>query len=245
VEPKEKAMMGRAERLTDVAAEGRTGRLVIRRTDMPGENKLALMLADDVNRSAPAGPVFGAGIEIEVLEIVIPEDGPPIVHLGVVAGAQVRIEREERLTATRLPQTAAAQTDPTDEGDEAPETMDLDRLEEWISRRRSELTERDAVVRNLREELRKARARGYAHRNNDGHVRFEILQNEQRVLNEQRGRLKERLSRATAQLKELRRRRSDERLSGFHAAFYRAARAALPAEQLTTLENEAAAAVGR
>lgn len=237
--------MGSAERLTDVAAEGRTGRLVIRRTDMPGENKLALMLADDVDRSAPAGPVFGAGIEIEVLEIVIPEDGPPIVHLGVVAGAQVRIEREERLTATRLPQTAAAQTDPTDEGDEAPETMDLDRLEEWISRRRSELTERDAVVRNLREELRKARARGYAHRNNDGHVRFEILQNEQRVLNEQRGRLKERLSRATAQLKELRRRRSDERLSGFHAAFYRAARAALPAEQLTTLENEAAAAVGR
>ena len=93
--------------------------------------------------------------------------------------------------------------------------------------------------------VRKARARGYAHRNNDGHVRFEILQNEQRVLNEQRGRLKERLSRATAQLKELRRRRSDERLSGFHAAFYRAARAALPAEQLTTLENEAAAAVGR
>jgi hypothetical protein len=245
VEPKEKAMMGSAERLTDVAAEGRTGRLVIRRTDMPGENKLALMLADDVDRSAPAGPVFGAGIEIEVLEIVIPEDGPPIVHLGVVAGAQVRIEREERLTATRLPQTAAAQTDPTDEGDEAPETMDLDRLEEWISRRRSELTERDAVVRNLREELRKARARGYAHRNNDGHVRFEILQNEQRVLNEQRGRLKERLSRATAQLKELRRRRSEERLSGFHAAFYRAARAALPAEQLTTLENEAAAAVGR
>lgn len=237
--------MGSTERLTDVAAEGRTGRLVIRRTDMPGENKLALMLADDVDRSAPAGPVFGAGIEIEVLEIVIPEDGPPIVHLGVVAGAQVRIEREERLTATRLPQTAAAQTDPTDEGDEAPETMDLDRLEEWISRRRSELTERDAVVRNLREELRKARARGYAHRNNDGHVRFEILQNEQRVLNEQRGRLKERLSRATAQLKELRRRRSDERLSGFHAAFYRAARAALPAEQLTTLENEAAAAVGR
>lgn len=237
--------MGSAERLTDVAAEGRTGRLVIRRTDMPGENKLALMLADNVDRSAPAGPVFGAGIEIEVLEIVIPEDGPPIVHLGVVAGAQVRIEREERLTATRLPQTAAAQTDPTDEGDEAPETMDLDRLEEWISRRRSELTERDAVVRNLREELRKARARGYAHRNNDGHVRFEILQNEQRVLNEQRGRLKERLSRATAQLKELRRRRSDERLSGFHAAFYRAARAALPAEQLTTLENEAAAAVGR
>lgn len=245
MEPKEKAMMSSAERLTDVAAEGRTGRLVIRRTDMPGENKLALMLADDVDRSAPAGPVFGAGIEIEVLEIVIPEDGPPIVHLGVVAGAQVRIEREERLTATRLPQTAAAQTDPTDEGDEAPETMDLDRLEEWISRRRSELTERDAVVRNLREELRKARARGYAHRNNDGHVRFEILQNEQRVLNEQRGRLKERLSRATAQLKELRRRRSDERLSGFHAAFYRAARAALPAEQLTTLENEAAAAVGR
>lgn len=245
MEPKEKAMMGSAERLTDVAAEGRTGRLVIRRTDMPGENKLALMLADNVDRSAPAGPVFGAGIEIEVLEIVIPEDGPPIVHLGVVAGAQVRIEREERLTATRLPQTAAAQTDPTDEGDEAPETMDLDRLEEWISRRRSELTERDAVVRNLREELRKARARGYAHRNNDGHVRFEILQNEQRVLNEQRGRLKERLSRATAQLKELRRRRSDERLSGFHAAFYRAARAALPAEQLTTLENEAAAAVGR
>jgi hypothetical protein len=245
VEPKEKAMMSSAERLTDVAAEGRTGRLVIRRTDMPGENKLALMLADDVDRSAPAGPVFGAGIEIEVLEIVIPEDGPPIVHLGVVAGAQVRIEREERLTATRLPQTAAAQTDPTDEGDEAPETMDLDRLEEWISRRRSELTERDAVVRNLREELRKARARGYAHRNNDGHVRFEILQNEQRVLNEQRGRLKERLSRATAQLKELRRRRSDERLSGFHAAFYRAARAALPAEQLTTLENEAAATVGR
>lgn len=245
MEPKEKAMMGSAERLTDVAAEGRTGRLVIRRTDMPGENKLALMLADDVDRSAPAGPVFGAGIEIEVLEIVIPEDGPPIVHLGVVAGAQVRIEREERLAATRLPQTAAAQTDPTDEGDEAPETMDLDRLEEWISRRRSELTERDAVVRNLREELRKARARGYAHRNNDGHVRFEILQNEQRVLNEQRGRLKERLSRATAQLKELRRRRSDERLSGFHAAFYRAARAALPAEQLTTLENEAAAAVGR
>lgn len=245
MEPKEKAMMGSAERLTDVAAEGRTGRLVIRRTDMPGENKLALMLADDVDRSAPAGPVFGAGIEIEVLEIVIPEDGPPIVHLGVVAGAQVRIEREERLTATRLPQTAAAQTDPTDEGDEAPETMDLDRLEEWISRRRSELTERDAVVRNLREELRKARARGYAHRNNDGHVRFEILQNEQRVLNEQRGRLKERLSRATAQLKELRRRRSEERLSGFHAAFYRAARAALPAEQLTTLENEAAAAVGR
>lgn len=238
-------MMSSAERLTDVAAEGRTGRLVIRRTDMPGENKLALMLADDVDRSAPAGPVFGAGIEIEVLEIVIPEDGPPIVHLGVVAGAQVWIEREERLTATRLPQTAAAQTDPTDEGDEAPETMDLDRLEEWISRRRSELTERDAVVRNLREELRKARARGYAHRNNDGHVRFEILQNEQRVLNEQRGRLKERLSRATAQLKELRRRRSDERLSGFHAAFYRAARAALPAEQLTTLENEAAAAVGR
>lgn len=238
-------MMGSAERLTDVAAEGRTGRLVIRRTDMPGENKLALMLADNVDRSAPAGPVFGAGIEIEVLEIVIPEDGPPIVHLGVVAGAQVRIEREERLTATRLPQTAAAQTDPTDEGDEAPETMDLDRLEEWISRRRSELTERDAVVRNLREELRKARARGYAHRNNDGHVRFEILQNEQRVLNEQRGRLKERLSRATAQLKELRRRRSEERLSGFHAAFYRAARAALPAEQLTTLENEAAAAVGR
>jgi hypothetical protein len=245
VEPKEKAMMSSAERLTDVAAEGRTGRLVIRRTDMPGENKLALMLADDVDRSAPAGPVFGAGIEIEVLEIVIPEDGPPIVHLGVVAGAQVRIEREERLTATRLPQTAAAQTDPTDEGDEAPETMDLDRLEEWISRRRSELTERDAVVRNLREELRKARARGYAHRNNDGHVRFEILQNEQRVLNEQRGRLKERLSRATTQLKELRRRRSEERLSGFHAAFYRAARAALPAEQLTTLENEAAAAVGR
>ncbi|MBK7904673.1 MAG: hypothetical protein IPJ97_18470 [Proteobacteria bacterium] len=245
MEPKEKAMMSSAERLTDVAAEGRTGRLVIRRTDMPGENKLALMLADDVDRSAPAGPVFGAGIEIEVLEIVIPEDGPPIVHLGVVAGAQVRIEREERLTATRLPQTAAAQTDPTDEGDEAPETMDLDRLEEWISRRRSELTERDAVVRNLREELRKARARGYAHRNNDGHVRFEILQNEQRVLNEQRGRLKERLSRATAQLKELRRRRSEERLSGFHAAFYRAARAALPAEQLTTLENEAAAAVGR
>jgi hypothetical protein len=245
VEPKEKAMMSSAERLTGVAAEGRTGRLVIRRTDMPGENKLALMLADDVDRSAPAGPVFGAGIEIEVLEIVIPEDGPPIVHLGVVAGAQVRIEREERLTATRLPQTAAAQTDPTDEGDEAPETMDLDRLEEWISRRRSELTERDAVVRNLREELRKARARGYAHRNNDGHVRFEILQNEQRVLNEQRGRLKERLSRATAQLKELRRRRSEERLSGFHAAFYRAARAALPAEQLTTLENEAAAAVGR
>jgi hypothetical protein len=245
VEPKEKAMMSSAERLTDVAAEGRTGRLVIRRTDMPGENKLALMLADNVDRSAPAGPVFGAGIEIEVLEIVIPEDGPPIVHLGVVAGAQVRIEREERLTATRLPQTAAAQTDPTDEGDEAPETMDLDRLEEWISRRRSELTERDAVVRNLREELRKARARGYAHRNNDGHVRFEILQNEQRVLNEQRGRLKERLSRATAQLKELRRRRSEERLSGFHAAFYRAARAALPAEQLTTLENEAAAAVGR
>lgn len=245
MEPKEKAMMSSAERLTDVAAEGRTGRLVIRRTDMPGENKLALMLADDVDRSAPAGPVFGAGIEIEVLEIVIPEDGPPIVHLGVVAGAQVRIEREERLTATRLPQTAAAQTDPTDEGDEAPETMDLDRLEEWISRRRSELTERDAVVRNLREELRKARARGYAHRNNDGHVRFEILQNEQRVLNEQRGRLKERLSRAIAQLKELRRRRSDERLSGFHAAFYRAARAALPAEQLTTLENEAAAAVGR
>lgn len=243
MEPKEKAMMSSAERLTDVAAEGRTGRLVIRRTDMPGENKLALMLADDVDRSAPAGPVFGAGIEIEVLEIVIPEDGPPIVHLGVVAGAQVRIEREERLTATRLPQTAAAQTDPTDEGDEAPETMDLDRLEEWISRRRSELTERDAVVRNLREELRKARARGYAHRNNDGHVRFEILQNEQRVLNEQRGRLKERLSRATAQLKELRRRRSEERLSGFHAAFYRAARAALPAEQLTTLENEAA--VGR
>ncbi len=238
-------MMSSAERLTDVAAEGRTGRLVIRRTDMPGENKLALMLADDVDRSAPAGSVFGAGIEIEVLEIVIPEDGPPIVHLGVVAGAQVRIEREERLTATRLPQTAAAQTDPTDEGDEAPETMDLDRLEEWISRRRSELTERDAVVRNLREELRKARARGYAHRNNDGHVRFEILQNEQRVLNEQRGRLKERLSRATAQLKELRRRRSEERLSGFHAAFYRAARAALPAEQLTTLENEAAAAVGR
>ena len=238
-------MMSSAERSTDVAAEGRTGRLVIRRTDMPGENKLALMLADDVDRSAPAGPVFGAGIEIEVLEIVIPEDGPPIVHLGVVAGAQVRIEREERLTATRLPQTAAAQTDPTDEGDEAPETMDLDRLEEWISRRRSELTERDAVVRNLREELRKARARGYAHRNNDGHVRFEILQNEQRVLNEQRGRLKERLSRATAQLKELRRRRSDERLSSFHAAFYRAARAALPAEQLTTLENEAAAAVGR
>lgn len=245
MEPKEKAMMSSAERRTDVAAEGRTGRLVIRRTDMPGENKLALMLADDVDRSAPAGPVFGAGIEIEVLEIVIPEDGPPIVHLGVVAGAQVRIEREERLTATRLPQTAAAQTDPTDEGDEAPETMDLDRLEEWISRRRSELTERDAVVRNLREELRKARARGYAHRNNDGHVRFEILQNEQRVLNEQRGRLKERLSRATAQLKELRRRRSEERLSGFHAAFYRAARAALPAEQLTTLENEAAAAVGR
>ena len=245
MEPKERAMMSSAERLTDVAAEGRTGRLVIRRTDMPGENKLALMLADDVDRSAPAGPVFGAGIEIEVLEIVIPEDGPPIVHLGVVAGAQVRIEREERLTATRLPQTAAAQTDPTDEGDEAPETMDLDRLEEWISRRRSELTERDAVVRNLREELRKARARGYAHRNNDGHVRFEILQNEQRVLNEQRGRLKERLSRATAQLKELRRRRSEERLSGFHAAFYRAARAALPAEQLTTLENEAAAAVGR
>ena len=150
--------MSSAERLTDVAGEGRTGRLVIRRTDMPGENKLALMLADDVDRSAPAGPVFGAGIEIEVLEIVIPEDGPPIVHLGVVAGAQVRIEREERLTATRLPQTAAAQTDPTDEGDEAPETMDLDRLEEWISRRRSELTERDAVVRNLREELRKARA---------------------------------------------------------------------------------------
>jgi hypothetical protein len=245
VEPKEKAMTSSAERLTDVAAEGRTGRLVIRRTDMPGENKLALMLADDVDRSAPAGPVFGAGIEIEVLEIVIPEVGPPIVHLGVVAGAQVRIEREERLTATRLPQTAAAQTDPTDEGDEAPETMDLDRLEEWISRRRSELTERDAVVRNLREELRKARARGYAHRNNDGHVRFEILQNEQRVLNEQRGRLKERLSRATAQLKELRRRRSEERLSGFHAAFYRAARAALPAKQLTTLENEAAAAVGR
>ena len=245
MEPKEKAMMSSAERLTGVAAEGRTGRLVIRRTDMPGENKLALMLADDVDRSAPAGPVFGAGIEIEVLEIVIPEDGPPIVHLGVVAGAQVRIEREERLTATRLPQTAAAQTDPTDEGDEAPETMDLDRLEEWISRRRSELTERDAVVRNLREELRKARARGYAHRNNDGHVRFEILQNEQRVLNEQRGRLKERLSRATAQLKELRRRRSEERLSGFHAAFYRAARAALPAEQLSTLENEAAAAVGR
>lgn len=245
MEPKEKATMSSAERLTDVAAEGRTGRLVIRRTDMPGENKLALMLADNVDRSAPAGPVFGAGIEIEVLEIVIPEDGPPIVHLGVVAGAQVRIEREERLTATRLPQTAAAQTDPTDEGDEAPETMDLDRLEEWISRRRSELTERDAVVRNLREELRKARARGYAHRNNDGHVRFEILQNEQRVLNEQRGRLKERLSRATAQLKELRRRRSEERLSGFHAAFYRAARAALPAEQLTTLENEAAAAVGR
>ena len=245
MEPKEKAMTSSAERLTDVAAEGRTGRLVIRRTDMPGENKLALMLADDVDRSAPAGPVFGAGIEIEVLEIVIPEDGPPIVHLGVVAGAQVRIEREERLTATRLPQTAAAQTDPTDEGDEAPETMDLDRLEEWISRRRSELTERDAVVRNLREELRKARARGYAHRNNDGHVRFEILQNEQLVLNEQRGRLKERLSRATAQLKELRRRRSEERLSGFHAAFYRAARVALPAEQLTTLENEAAAAVGR
>ena len=107
MEPKEKAMTSSAERLTDVAAEGRTGRLVIRRTDMPGENKLALMLADDVDRSAPAGPVFGAGIEIEVLEIVIPEDGPPIVHLGVVAGAQVRIEREERLTATRLPQTAA------------------------------------------------------------------------------------------------------------------------------------------
>lgn len=245
MEPKEQAMMSSAERLTDLAAEGRTGRLVIRRTDMPGENKLALMLADDVDRSAPAGPVFGAGIEIEVLEIVIPEDGPPIVHLGVVAGAQVRIEREERLTATRLPQTAAAQTDPTDEGDEAPETMDLDRLEEWISGRRSELTERDAVVRNLREELRKARARGYAHRNNDGHVQFEILQNEQRVLNEQRGRLKERLSRATAQLKELRRRRSEERLSGFHAAFYRAARESLPTEQLTTLENEASAAVGR
>ena len=94
MEPKEKAMTSSAERLTDVAAEGRTGRLVIRRTDMPGENKLALMLADDVDRSAPAGPVFGAGIEIEVLEIIDafePEQSRPqiVAVLGSVLDAIV------------------------------------------------------------------------------------------------------------------------------------------------------------
>jgi hypothetical protein len=237
--------MSSGERLTDVAAAEETGRLVIRRTDMPGENKVGLMLADDVDRSAAAGPVFGAGIEIEVLEIVIPEDGEPVVHLGFVAGPHVRIEREERLTATRLPPIAEAPAGKADEGAADPQTMALDQLEGWISRRRSELTVLDTAVRNVREELRKAHARGYAHRNNDGHVRFEILRNEQRVLNEQRECLKDRLSRATTHLKELRRRRSDERVSSFHAAFYRAAREALPAEQLTTLENAAGTAVGR
>lgn len=237
--------MSTAERLNDVADDSEAGRLVIRRTDLPGENKVALMLADDVDRSAPAGPLFGAGIEIEVLEIVIAEDGPPIVHLGIVAGPEVRIEREERLTAARLPQVRGAAPDIEEEGEAALKSMDLDRLEEWLISGRSELTARDAAIRNVRDELRKAHNRGYAHRNNDGHVKFEMLQNEQRVLTEQRERLKVRLSRGSAQLKELRRRRSDERLSGFHAAFYKAARAALPQEQLTALEAQAGAAAGR
>lgn len=238
--------MSTAERLNDVADDDATRRLVIRRTDLPGENKVALMLADDVDRSAPAGPLFGGGIEIEVLEIVVPADGAPIVHLGIVAGPEVRIEREERLTAARVPRARAAEADTEeDDGEAALRSMDLDRLEAWLIRGRSELTARDAEVRNVREELRKAHNRGYAHRNNDGHVKFEMLQNEQRVLSEQRERLKVRLSRGSAQLKELRRRRSDERLSSFHAAFYKAAREALSQEQLAALESQAGAAVGR
>jgi len=70
-----------------------------------------------------------------------------------------------------------------------------------------------------------------------------MLQNELRVLNEQRERLKERRSRALARVKELRRLRSDTRLAGFHAAFYRAARQQLPTEQLATLKEAAGAAV--
>ena len=73
------------------------------------------MLADDVDRSAPAGPLFGAGIEIEVLEIVVAADGAPIVHLGIVAGPEVRIEREERLTAARVPRVRGAEPDTEEE----------------------------------------------------------------------------------------------------------------------------------
>ena len=217
-----------------------TGRLVIRRTDRPGRNKLALMLADSVDRQAPVGAILGTGIEVEVLEISTDGDGAPVAHLGVMAGPEVRIEREERLSGTRVGRAPTTEVDVLKSPDGEPDTMDLAALEAWLVERKREMIQRDAEVRRVRDAVRKAHGRGYARPSNDGHIEFEILKNEQRVLTEQREALKERMARGAARVKELRRQRSEARLAGFHASFYKAARAALPAEQFEALTNAAA-----
>lgn len=229
-------MSNEAEESRDEGAET-AGRLVIQRTDVAGENKLALMLADEVDRSTPAGEVFGSGIIIEVLEIEEYEDDDPVVNLGVIAGPQVRIEREERLTYVTTPKLTPADAEAASYA--VPADLDVDGVERWIHDMRAEIAKEDGAIHELRMALRKAHARGYNRRNNSGHVKFEMLHNELGLRTRKREQMKVGLSDAKLRLKEQRRQRSEQSMRDFHGRFFKAAKARLSEKQLEDLINAA------
>jgi hypothetical protein len=211
------------------------GGLVLQRTDREGANKVALLLAEDVDWGSPAGEVLGAGILIEVLEIEEALDADdPVVHLRVRANDAVRIEREERLSAVDVAAQRSWRTecDPP-AGD--PLRMTLGDLERWLLERRRELVESDARIRELKEQLRKAHARGYQYRDHPQHATFELLKNEAQHRSDARERLKVLIQTATERVKALRRARTDENQRDYESRFYRAAKRVLTEEQLAAV----------
>ncbi len=214
---------------------GGRGGLVLQRSDREGANKIALMIGEGVDWQTPVGAVLGEGILLEVLEITDGlEDDDPVVHLRVSANDAVRIEREERLTAVDVAArgSCAREWDPP-VGD--PLQMSLADLERWLLERRRELVESDARVRELRDQLRKAHARGYQYRDHPQHATFELLKNEAQHRCDARERLKVLIRTASERAKALRRARSDENQRDYESRFYRAAKRVLTEEQLAAV----------
>jgi hypothetical protein len=221
---------------TPVGDEGTDeGGLVLQRSDLEGENKIAVMIAEDVDWATPVGQVLGAGMLIEVLAI---EDGldadGAVVHLRLKANDGIRIEREERLTVVDGNGwgSGAAQSEGST-GD--PMQMKLGELEQWLLERRGELVESDAQIRALKEKLRKAHSRGYQYRTHPQHATFELLKNEMKHRADARERLKVLMSAGNERLKALRRDRASESMRDYESRFYRAAKRLLSEEQLASL----------
>ena len=233
------AMAGTMRESDESPAEGLNARggLVLQRSDRDGKNKVALLLAEDVDWGSPVGEVLGAGILLEVLEIADGLDtDDPVVHVRVTANAGIRIEREERLTAVRgAGRSSCARECDAPAGD--PLQMNLGDLECWLLARRRELVESDATIRALKEELRKAHARGYQYRDHPQHATFELLKHEAQHRSDARERLKVLMQTATERVKALRRARTDENQRDYESRFYRAAKRVLTEEQLAAVRS--------
>lgn len=217
--------------------EGGRGGLVLQRSDREGVNKIALMIGEGVDWGTPVGAVLGEGILLEVLEIADGhDDEDAVVHVRVTANDAIRIEREERLTAVSGAGRGSCATEwNPPSGD--PMAMNLGDLESWLLERRRELVESDARIRELKEQLRKAHARGYQYRDHPQHATFELLKHEVQHRSDARERLKVLMRTATERVKALRRVRTDENQRDYESRFYRAAKRVLTEEQLAAVRS--------